>query len=277
MRKALVAFVIMSLSMFASILPAEELEPVKLQKFHGFEFGLLYYLFDYKEDLPPGLKSTEKGWVPGLYSGYSYGKQNDVRTEVFVELSGGDVDYDGTTQEGTPIKFSDNPQLFFRFEWDVGYTFNAGKAFWLAPYTGYGYRYWERGEAKITSTYLSYREEYTWHYIPLGVKAGFQVDNRWTIGGDVGARFMFGGKMTAYFSEVPSALSDLTFHLGNKAGWFAEMPIRYKFSKDWSLVGTPWYEYSRIGKSNKVGDRRAYEPASTTKQYGIKIGMNFSF
>lgn len=277
MRRVLIAFVIMSLPMFPSILPAEKLEPGELDKPHSLEFGLMYYHFDYKEDLPPGRKSTENGWVPGSYLGYTYSKENDFHTEVFVEFSTGDVEYDGTTQGGTPITFSDNPQDFFRFEWDIGLTFNAGEDLWLAPYTGYGYRYWERGEEKITSTYWSYREEYTWHYIPVGVKAGFQVGNKWSIGADVAARFMFGGEMTAYFSEVSPAFSDLTFDLGNKAGWFAEMPVRYKFSEHWSLVGTPWYEFSQIGRSNKVGVSQAYEPASTTNQYGINIGMTRSF
>jgi len=281
MKRILVAVMVLPLMLFSTMVLAEDVKEMtkvvagELHKPHGFEFGLMYYHFDYEEDIPPPGKSTEEGWLPGLYLGCAYNKKKDLYTKVFVEFSTWDVEYDGTTLGGTPIRFSDNPQDFFRLEWDIGYTFDAGKGFSLAPYVGYGYRYWERGKAKITSTYWTYREVYTWHYIPVGIKADFQVDNKWSIGANVAARFMFGGEMTACFSEVSSNLSDLTFDLGNEAGWFAEMPICYKFSADWSLVGTPWHEYSEIGESNVVGG--FYEPASTTHQYGINVGLICSF
>lgn len=121
MKRILVAFMLVSLGLFPAILLAEDLTtgaivgPIKVSKPHGFELGLMYYHFDYEEDVPPPGKSTEKGWLPGFYLGYAYNHKDDVHTKVFIEFSSGDADYDGTTQGGTPIKFSDNPQDFFRF------------------------------------------------------------------------------------------------------------------------------------------------------------------
>lgn len=152
---------------------------------------------------------------------------------------------------------------------------------------------------KITSAYTSYREKYTWHYIPVGIKADFQKGDNWRIGANVAARFMFGGKMKVYLSELDSSFNDPTVDLGNKVGWLAETPIRYRFwasrqSKrypssgwflsSWELVVLPWYEYSEIGKSNEADITywgyvidELYEPASTTHQYGINVGLIYSF
>jgi opacity protein-like surface antigen len=86
---------------------------------------------------------------------------------------------------------------------------------------------------------------------------------------------MFYGRMTAYFSELDPASGDLEFKLGNRVGYYAELPVRYKFSPSWSLVVKPWYEYSQIGQSDIVDG--FYEPSSTTNLYGVNLGVVYSF
>lgn len=49
--------------------------------------------------------------------------KNDPYTKVFVEYTRADTDYDGSLDDGTPDT-ADN--IFFRFEWDIGYTFDGG-------------------------------------------------------------------------------------------------------------------------------------------------------
>ena len=93
---------------------------------------------------------------------------------------------------------------------------------------------------------------------------------------------MFWGRMTAYLTDIGFG-SDPTFDLGNKPGYFAEIPIRYRLSRNWSLSLTPWYEYSAIGQSDIVSVRNGpfidsfYEPSSRTHQYGFNIGAGYSF
>lgn len=249
-----------------------------------FEYGFMYCHLDYEEDLPSPSKSTDVGWLPGAYMGYTYKKKDSVYAKVLFEVSRGEDDFDGTARDGTPMAYSENPQDFYRVEVNMGYLFDAGNGFSFAPYAGYGYRYWERGETKSTSTYWNYREVFTWHYIPVGVKADFEADKKWGIGASVGARFMFGGEATAYLSEVYPDLSNPVFDLSNKIGFFAEMPIRYEFLPRLSVVGTPWYEYSEIGQSKEINVTykgtyigESYKAASTTNQYGIKLGLIYSF
>lgn len=250
----------------------------------SFELGLMYHKFDYKEDLPAPYKSTENGWLPGFYLGWNYNKKNAVYSKIFFEFSYGNTEYDGTTQSGTPITFSDdNHQFLFRAEWNIGYNFAVTNTISLKPYAGHGYRYWSRGEATETATYTSYNEKYYWHYIPVGVMADFTIGDKLIIEPNAGLRIMFYGKMRAYFSELNSANDDPEFKLGNRIGWYAEIPFRYKFSQFWSVVIKPWYEYSEIGQSDYVeytynGSRHiAYEPASRTHQYGLNAGAVFSY
>jgi len=285
---------IVSLALFSSIVTAQDIagvakvDPTKTSEpydFH-FEYGLMYYNFDYEEDLPSPSRSTDDGWVPGAYMGYAYKKKDSVYAKLFLEVTNGETDFDGTARDGTAMVYSENPQSFYRVEANMGYVIDAGDDFSITPYAGYGYRYWERGQGKAISTFWNYREEFTWSYIPVGVKADFESGTKWGIGANVGARFMFNGQSTAYLSEVYPDLGDHTFDLGNKTGYFAEMPIRCEFLPRLSVVGTPWYEYSSIGQSTEanvtyksgtsyVGE--SYKAGSTTKQYGVKLGLIYSF
>jgi hypothetical protein len=263
----------------------EKPEARKIFANQSFEFGLMYHKFDYKEDLPAPLKSTEKGWLPGIYAGWNYNKKNDVYTKIFLEYSFGNTTYDGTTSAGTPITFSDhNNQSLFRFEWDIGYNFAISKSISLKPYVGYGYRNWSRGEVDVTATYTSYNEKYYWHYLPVGIMADLTIGDKLVIQPNAGLRIMFNGKMTANLSELDPGYNDPHFTLGNKTGWYAEIPVTYKFSQTWAIVMKPWYEYSEIGQSDTVPLTYygaiygyAYEPSSKTHQYGVNVGVVASY
>ena len=107
----------------------------------SLEFGLNYFYFDYKEDLVPPHKSTESGWLPGIYFSYDYKKKSSFYTKLYLSYAGGDITYDGSTQDGTPLIIADSRQRFLKLQWDIGYTFPLGKRASLIPFAGYGYRY----------------------------------------------------------------------------------------------------------------------------------------
>jgi len=250
----------------------------------SLQMGLGYHYFDYKEDLAAPLKSTESGWLPSVYMSYDYKKKSSWYTKLYGDYASADITYDGSTQSGTPISFTDSRQKLFKFEWDIGYAYEGGNNLLWIPYIGYGYRYWARGQAKTTSTYTSFEEDYSWSYIPIGIKFDYNITDKWNIGGTIAVNIMFNGKMKAHASEVLSGVNDPEFDLGNKVGYYAELPLTYKFTSNWAIVGTPWYEYSEIGQSNTVNITYnnkvigyAYEPASRTYQYGFKLGVSCSF
>ena len=246
----------------------------------AFQIGLGYQHMDYKEDIPAPHKSTENGWLPSIYASYEYKKPANLYAKAFMDYAAGNVTYDGTTQGGTAIKFDDSKQSLFRFEANIGYALKIKNDFLIIPYTGYGYRYWTRGEGKNTATYISYKEEYSWSYVPVGIKADYQINNKWSLGATLAAHIMFSGKMKAYPGDVIAGFRNLDFDLGNQVGYYVDIPVTYRLTANWSAVLTPWYEYSAIGQSNTVNVTynnnvigRAYEPASTTHQFGVRLGI----
>jgi hypothetical protein len=249
---------------------AVETKQVRGERKSSLEFGLMYYYYDYSESI----NSNESGWLPGIYLSYDYKEPSNIYIKLYGNYADGNLTYDGATFSGTPMSF-DHSMSFFKFEGDIGYTNAINEKLLLIPYTGYGYRYWRRGETENISGALFIKEQYTWSYIPVGVRVDYKMDDKWTIGANAAVHFMFGGKMTAYFSEVNSALPDVDFDLGDKPAYYFEIPVSYKYDQNWSFVGTFWYEYSEIGKSDTVYG--LYEPDSKTNQYGFSLGVAYSF
>lgn len=248
------------------------------------DVGLGYHYFDYKEDLTPPFKSTEAGWLPSIYVNYAYRMPAFFYTWVYTDYAGADLTFDGTNQGGTPLRFTDSSQRLFKFEWNFGYVYQAASNVQVIPYIGYGYRYWLRGKPKITPTFSTFEEEYSWSYLPLGVKADYTINGQWSVGAMLAVNFMFNGKMKARLSQVLAGGNDPEFDLGNEPGFYAEMPVTYRFTQQWAIVGTPWYEYSQIGKSNTLIFTQnnslvgfAFEPASRTNQYGFRLAASYSF
>jgi hypothetical protein len=247
----------------------------KEQKLSMFSMGLTAYYFDYKEDVVLPTKSTESGWLPGLFGSYTYRRNSVFYTKISAQYAAGNLTYDGSTLSGTPIKYDANPQRFIKLEWDFGYPWAISPNLIITPYLGIGFRYWERGKAETASIYTSYREDYSWGYIPAGIRVDYDINNHLRIGVNATVNYMFGGNMKAYLSEVGN-YPDMHFTLGDKIGWLAELPITYKFNRKWSLTATPWYEYSAIGES-PVNTFGFYEPSSSTNQYGVNLSINYSF
>jgi hypothetical protein len=260
------------------------LTQVQAQSFQFFEGGGMYYHFDYNEDVPAPLKSSETGWLPGFRGVYGFdGKSSSFYSAVAFEYTQATTDYDGTTQQGVPIQLKSKHTLM-RGEADLGYGFKhiGGESFELTPYIGAGYRYWERRIGDNDPG--GYRELYTWWYIPVGVKAGFEIDDSWKITCDLSARVMLNGNIKFDFAASDPTINSPDAQLGNKIGMKASAPIEVQLSPEISLKFGPWYEHSAIGVSNDVivtqngtPVAQVHEPDSATNQYGVDIGIRFEF
>jgi hypothetical protein len=246
------------------------------------EMGARFFYTDYEEDIDPPQKSTNSGWLPGVYLGFGYKKNNGLYLKLSGSYASGDLAYDGSDQSGTAIYFSNDPQRFYRFEANIGYAFQAGPRTFLVPYIGYGYRFWKRGEANPSIG--NYKEEYDWHYLPLGVRVEHDFAARWRFGVTAAAHIMFMGRMKVSLSDLDSGYNDPAFNLGDKIGFYMAAPVRYAFTRNWSVTGTPWFEYSPLGASDLElltyhGTEKSLvrEPSSATKQYGFDLGIAYSF
>jgi len=251
--------------------------PAPVENPSAIKLGLTYYYFDYKEDLVLPKKSTEYGWLPGVYLDYTFKKKSSIYAKVFLSYATADITYDGSTMAGTPLKFTDQSARMLKFEANIGYAIPIGKDFLLIPYLGYGYQYWERGDNRIIPEFSAVwiQEVYKWHYIPVGIKADYNITEKFNIAASVAANFMFLGKMTAYLSYIGGP--DTEFTLGNRIGFYAEIPVTYKFTNNIGITVTPWYEYSSFGESDVDAATGFYEPSSKTTKYGVNAGVLFSF
>jgi len=249
----------------------------------SLDLGLGYHYYDYREDLTLPLKSTESGWLPSVYASYAY-RWPFLYTRLYGDFAGGELTFDGSTQGGTPVRFTDSLQRFFKIEWNIGYVQQVGEKFQLTPFIGYGYRYWLRGRARNTPTFSTFEEEYQWSYLPAGLKADYAINGRWGVAATMAVNFMFNGKMKAKMSQILAGAGDLDLTLGNEPGFYAELPVTCRLTPNWAIVGTPWYEYSQIGRSNSLNITQnnsvvgfAFEPPSRTHQYGFRVGASYSF
>ncbi|MDQ7780060.1 MAG: autotransporter domain-containing protein [Planctomycetota bacterium] len=272
--------VCLGIVVFGQSVLAQETEEDKLS--NALELGVLYYNFDYAEDIDGPGKSTEEGWLPGLHLGYRYeGADNGLYGRLLFEWTDWETNYDGTTQAPDYDPVEDQTEnTMITVESNIGYTFKPGDLH-ITPYTGLGYRYWDRDLGNLGNPFS---EEYSWWFVPLGVRADWLASEDLTIALDVSVNFMFAGNIAVNLSEADPLFDDEESDLGNKDGWKVELPVTYRFDEQWALVVTPWYEYSEIGKGDEftvmyggVPVGIGWEPASETEQYGVYLGIEFRF
>lgn len=262
---------------------AKEVSPAG-QTSSTFQIGFTYFNFDYKEDIDGPGKSTEYGWLPGVYFDYTFKRKSSVYAKVFLKYAAANITYDGSAEsdEGDvyPLKDENQAAQMFKFETNIGYAIPIGRDFLIIPYLGYGYQWWKRGENRLiymvsTDEFAASIEEvYRWHYIPVGIKAEYNITDKLNVAASAAANFMFYGEMAAKLSYIGGPDTDFT--LGNRIGFYTEIPITYKFTRNMGISATPWYEHSAFGKSDvKYG--AVYEPSSRTDKYGFNLGFFFSF
>jgi hypothetical protein len=270
---------------------AEDGTPVPTHRKHNsLALSLDVSRFDYKEDFPPPGKSTENGTLPGLFVLY---RQQESFTSNYwsftFEFSPGGTHYDGTTQapEFNPVQ-QETSNRFFRAEADYGINLtclsrdtNPGC---VKLYFGLGARLWTRGESTITGNVASPAEDYSWLYLPLGVRYEKQWDDNWSFALDASLRWTFLGNIVVRFTDLGLADNDGEGSLGSKLGERLELSVRRKVSDTLSFEVVPWFEYSAIGQGsifdiyvNGELKDQGLEPASRTYQYGARLGFVYAY
>ncbi len=248
---------------------------------HEFDASFKLSSLDYREDFPPPGKSEESGVLPGMDIRYTYlGAGFPLYARVAGELTAGKSTYDGAIDErGTIIPYTDNStHLFTRAEVQLGYAvlYQEGRRPEIILFVGFGYRSWIR---QLPGT-GGYEEDYSWTYLPAGVRFVAPVGERWEISVEGTARMMLSGSIAIKLAQF----NNPTLTLGNRFGWILAVPVGYRLSKTWSLIARAWYEYSAIGESNNstpVNLQGAWqyvkEPSSNTRMGGVDLGIRFHF
>lgn len=252
------------------------------QNNHLIMLGAKCYNYDYKEDLPPGRKSTELGWLPGIFILLNVNTISIIHNRFLVEFTDAKTKYDGTTQSGSPVK--DNTRNnFLTLETDIEFNIELTSSFILTPYIGIGYRYWYRGGSEKPD-YAPYSEDYSWYYVPIGIKPIIKIGKNVIWDFDIVVKIMFNGKIRVNMTDTHPLYNSPKADLGNKPGFKIGTSLNFKMARDIIFVLNPYYEYSAIKKSNTFiitynsnPYAYGYEPSSTTYQYGLDLGIGYQF
>ena len=233
------------------------------------QFEMENYYFNYSElNLPMQsygqAKSNEYGYVPGFKASYLYQdlEQSGMDFRLSLSIANASITYDGSTASGYLQGASTATFMDAQFLTNLYYF----KSIELSTYAGVGYHKWDRGVCMANGG-SGYTENYSWGYIPVGVRREFMLTNELSIEPDLSYRFMFAGQI-----KIP--YYNANWSLGNKFGVNFQAPIQYRFDESFSGLITPWIDYSEIGASGVIPP---YEPSSRTWQYGANIGVRFDF
>lgn len=243
---------------------------VALAEGSSLTMGLGYQHFDQKYNSTP--YSGTSGWMPQIYLAYEYKKKSKIYGRLYGDYVGGKIE----NKYGATV--TDRTQRLMKYEGNIGYTFGPMDKLLITPYIGIGYRSWEAGSV-ATPVGLFTKEVISWFYIPIGVKADYRFNEKWTIGGVITANPTFG---STYWSEMSDSLDR---SLKDRVGYSVELPITYRFTDTLSVIATPWYERTNLGgsdsyalmNSNGTVTNTSGVPSSWIRQYGLKLGLIYTF
>jgi Outer membrane protein beta-barrel domain len=245
-----------------------------------------------EEEITPGFKSFEHGFLYGVKVQYEYVKRNSAYVGADFRYDRGQTSYDGGTvnlETGviTPSSTKTNNE-FFNFEGRLGYTFKADKVgrLLLTPFIGYGYQQWNRtitGDGGL-------EEDYSWNYFAGGLRAEYRPSRRFTVGMNFKLVQPINGNLD--LKAPGQIIAAKALPLGGRLQAEVEFPITYhlvdKPKSSIDLRFTPFYRSQNIGRGDsvdalfnlgggQVGTGSVREPASTTDVYGATFGVVFSF
>jgi hypothetical protein len=180
---------------------------------HEFAGGLSLAHFDFKEfDSQGNRLLREDGFLPGL-AGRWDGRFRRWAFGLAGDLSGGEVDYDGRTQAGTPVQ-TKTDELIYETRARIGWIVPLKSGFSSEFFGALGYRGWER-DIQSTPISGSVSETYRWVYGSAGFKGGYRPRpaSAWHLHLEI---------LRPLDPEVEvriGGFDDVTLDLGEETGW----------------------------------------------------------
>ena len=208
--------------------------------------------------------------------GFSYWKEfsNHMTLKPLGELFVGKVGYDGSTQDGIPVK-TKVVYVGVKMQCDAGRKFDVGEKSFIEPFGGLGIRAWSRDlQDSTTSSGIiaaGYTEEWMTAYTRIGVRGGVTVSEDVLLFAEGGVKLPFYNKNSVYFNNGNNNL-DFTLYPGLQSSWFSEAGLTMHHFK-----ASVFYDSLRFSQSNNVNTSigSVYQPSSSADLVGIKLGASF--
>ncbi|HTG02062.1 MAG TPA: hypothetical protein VK654_15885 [Nitrospirota bacterium] len=196
-----------------------------------------------------------------------------------VEFFGGNVDYDGATQSGVPVKTTvDYFGVKFKFEAGAAIPLSEGNRLErasLEPFAGLGVAVWSRkikdSTAANGTTAYGYEEVWETVHVRVGLRGLSSKSGGSRLFAEAGIKIPVYNQNTAYLSDAGLG-SDVTMHPGKKASGFAEAGVQIR-----KFRASFFYDGMRFSRSDNVasGMYIYYQPRSESDMFGMKLGAAF--
>jgi hypothetical protein len=208
--------------------------------------------------------------------GFSYWKEfsNHVTLKPLAELFVGNVDYDGATQNGSPVTTKVG-YAGVKMQCDAGRKFGVGEKSFLEPFGGLGLRAWSRDLQDSTTSSgtaaTGYKEVWISAYTRVGVRGGLPISEETRFFAEGGVKLPFYNKNSVYFNDGNNN-PDFTLYPGLQSSLFGEAGVTFHHFK-----ASVSYDGLRFSRSHNVNTSigSAYQPRSSGDLLGLKLGASF--
>jgi hypothetical protein len=244
---------------------------------HSFGIGLETMYFDYEEE---DIDMKEDGFMYGLIGKYTYHGDGKLMINASLEyVAGDDLDYDGQTWGGTPLK-EDTDGWIVQSRGLIGYDYVFNGKHLITPFIGIAYRYWNDDLGGIGG----YEREIEYWYSPIGIKTVSPLPDKWTWGISAEYDLFWSGKVKSHLSDALAGLNDPEVDQDFGDGYGLRFSVRFEreLTKNYALSIEPYIRYWDIDKSDTetlsyygtpIG--YVYEPENETTSYGLRLSFVF--
>ena len=245
-----------------------------LQK-KNWEIGPEIYYYRYEE---PGFDLEWEGMFYGVASAYTYrdwvpaSPGQSAPDDKWMwrgegRFAFGEVDYDGQTMGGTPLRIDDIDDYTVELRLLLGPDF-LKETRMDTLYAGIGYRY--------LNDDFQYERESNYFYIPIGFKTISNLKNGWSFGATIEYDLFLWGQQNSHLSDFDPIYPDI--ENDQSSGYGLRGSIKFqkhapKIGPNIDFIIEPFIRYWDIDKSDEV--LGGYEPANKTWEYGIQLIWRF--
>ncbi|MGW8272984.1 MAG: autotransporter outer membrane beta-barrel domain-containing protein [Thermodesulfovibrionales bacterium] len=195
------------------------------------------------------------------------------------EIFGGEIDYDGQTQDGTPAS-TDTEYAGIKTEGDVGFRWGDPRKATVEPFVGLGWRYWQRdiqdtvidGGNGIPIFVSGVTENWSTLYGRLGVRGDIALSEKVRIFLEGTVKLSIDNQEEAEDVCTDYGCYDVDLEPGERVSYYAELGLKAAMFKV-----TAFYEGLRFSKSDPetIPGAIVWQPESEADIYGINLGVSF--
>ena len=182
-----------------------------------------------------------------------------------LEAFDGTVNYDGQTQDGSPIK-TETDYRGNKIQGSLGWEFYITKHLLLEPFAGLGHLRWVR-KIRSTENAIGYAEIWRNFYYLVGIYCDYIFTNQLNTFAEIEIKIPIDNELEI---GLVGNKNSIIINPGEKKSIFTEAGLKYSQFK-----ASIFYEGMKFSKSKVDTFNQIYQPKSEGYMYGLSIGIIF--